>query len=186
MFAFRRKREGGRSGFGRALSAGLMLWAMSGLAHAGSPDVKADPGAAVLASHRGEAHEEMLLEGASGACPQARKTPDAPAEFLEMKNPLPETKENIKAGETLFKVDAGPTPCLVCHGFEGNGMGIIHEQLQPKPRNFTCYYTMGELSDGQLFWIIKNGSPGTRMPAFGALSDEQVWQLVLYIRRFAH
>ncbi|NIP99686.1 MAG: cytochrome C, partial [Nitrospinaceae bacterium] len=42
-----------------------------------------------------------------------------------------------------------------------------------------------DIPDGQMFWIIKNGSPGTRMPAFGNLSDEQIWQLVLYIRQFA-
>ncbi len=167
-----------------AAMAASLIGAMSGIASAELPG-GADEPSVVQASHRGEEHEELILEGASGACPQARKTPEAPQEFLLMKNPLAETEENIQAGETLFKVDARPTPCLVCHGFQGNGMGIIHEQLKPKPRNFTCYYTMSGLPDGQLFWIIKNGSPGTRMPAFGVLSDEQVWQLILYIRQFA-
>ena len=38
------------------------------------------------------------------------------------------------------------------------------------------------LPDGQLFWIIRNGSPGTAMPGYGPLSDEQIWQLVLFVR----
>ncbi|MGH8768890.1 MAG: c-type cytochrome [Burkholderiales bacterium] len=36
-----------------------------------------------------------------------------------------------------------------------------------------------------MFWIIHNGSPGTSMPSFNALRDEQVWQVVLYLRELA-
>jgi mono/diheme cytochrome c family protein len=39
-------------------------------------------------------------------------------------------------------------------------------------------------SDGDLFYWIGNGVPGTRMPAFGrALSEEERWHLVEYIRQ---
>jgi hypothetical protein len=31
-------------------------------------------------------------------------------------------------------------------------------------------------------WIIKNGSPGTAMPPFDYLTDEEIWQLVIYLR----
>jgi hypothetical protein len=41
------------------------------------------------------------------------------------------------------------------------------------------------IPDGQLFRIIQNGSPGTSMPSFKALRDEQVWQGVLYLRELA-
>ena len=137
--------------------------------------------------HEGKTHTDFGLgEGrVSGICPQIRNTPQAPKSFQGLTNPLDPTKKNLSAGETLFKIDAQPTACKVCHGYGGDGMGIIFERLQPKPRNFTCYYTMEDISDGQIFWIIKNGSPGTPMPSFGALSDEQVWQLVLFIRQFA-
>lgn len=126
----------------------------------------------------------IVDSGFSGICPQARNTPQAPIAFQRLTNPLDPTKKNLSAGETLFKIDAQPTACKVCHGFGGDGLGIIFERLQPKPRNFTCYYTMEDISDGQIFWIIKNGSPGTAMPSFGALSDEQIWQMILYIRQF--
>ncbi len=137
--------------------------------------------------NKGLPHKILDLsdDGVSGICPQQRNTPQAPEPFLGMTNPLDSTPQNLKAGETLFKIDARPTACKVCHGFGGNGLGIIFERLQPKPRNFTCYYTMEDIPDGQIYWIIKNGSPGTPMPSFGALSDQQVWQLVLFIRQFA-
>ena len=49
----------------------------------------------------------------------------------------------------------------------------------------SCGAMMKEIPDGQLFWIIKNGSLGTGMMAFPGLPDEQVWQLVQYIRSLA-
>lgn len=138
-------------------------------------------------AHSGEeSHAEAggNVMGSSGTCPQLRKTSKAPDNYLSRKNPLKPTRKNLLAGKGLFIFDAKPTPCKVCHGFKGNGMGILHSRLIPRPRNFTCYYTMENLPDGQLFWVIKNGSPGTAMPSFSYLEDDQVWQLILYIRQF--
>src|SRR6185295_4122824 len=36
--------------------------------------------------------------------------------------------------------------------------------------------------DGDLFHAIREGVPGSQMPPFKGLSDDQVWQLVSYIR----
>jgi mono/diheme cytochrome c family protein len=69
-----------------------------------------------------------------------------------------------------------------CHGQQGDGAGPIGAALVPPPRNFTCGATMKEISDGQLFWVIQNGSPGTGMMAFPGLSDDEVWQLIHYLR----
>lgn len=120
-----------------------------------------------------------------GVCPQPRKTPTAPADFLKMKNPLVAAPQNILAGKTLFQVDAKPSACRICHGVSGDGLGIMFYRVKTKPRNFTCVFTMDDLPDGQLFWVIKNGSPGTAMPSFNYLEDDQVWQLILYLRSFS-
>ena len=126
--------------------------------------------------------EEIIIEP---ACPQLRNTEKAPDEYYNKKNPLPPTLANIFTGQTLFHFDVKPVPCRVCHGISGNGLGILIRELSPGSRNFTCDHTMKTLSDGQLFWIIRNGSKGTAMPAFKNLGDEQIWQLILYIRSFA-
>jgi len=118
-------------------------------------------------------------------CPQSRNTTNAPEKIRRLRNPLQPTPENIFAGQTLFHFDAQPGPCRICHGISGNGLGILFRELRPTPRNFTCNQTMTDLPDGQLFWVIKNGSPGTAMPAFKNLDDDQVWQLVHYIRHFS-
>ncbi len=121
---------------------------------------------------------------ASAQCPQRRATVSAPQLFLEMKNPLEKSDANIEQGRLLFQQNAEPS-CALCHGMSGDGLGQMGAALVPPPRNFTCADTMDSVSDGQLFWIIKNGSEGTGMPAFGNLNEESIWQVILYIRQFA-
>ena len=123
--------------------------------------------------------------GPSGQCPQPRKTKKAPASFLNRKNPLPATPANIEAGKRLFMKDAKPVACMQCHGKRADGNGPLGGGLNPKPRNFTCGSMMEKIPDGQLFWIIKNGSPGTGMMPFPKLKDQQVWQLIHFIRSVA-
>jgi len=121
----------------------------------------------------------------SGICPQNRKTKKAPGRYLKKTNPLIPTKENIDKGRQLFLKEAKPTACKLCHGSQGNGNGSLARRMEPPPRNFTCEKVMENLPDGQLFWVIKNGSKGTAMPAHKfSMRDDQVWQLILFIRRF--
>lgn len=121
----------------------------------------------------------------SGVCPQPRKTQQAPEEFLAKSNPLPASEDHIKAGRILFMETAKPLACMNCHGAKGNGAGALGAALIPPPRNFTCGSMMKDIPDGQLFWVIKNGSPGTGMMPFSNLSDDEVWQLISYIRTLA-
>jgi mono/diheme cytochrome c family protein len=123
--------------------------------------------------------------GPSGVCPQPRKTQQAPGEFLEKTNPLPASAEQVQAGKKLFQETAKPLACMNCHGTKGDGNGPAGTGLMPQPRNFTCGATMKDIPDGQLFWIIKNGSPGTGMMPFSGLSDDEVWQLIHYLRTLA-
>ena len=118
-------------------------------------------------------------------CPQNRKTPTAPQAFLKLKNPVPLSDEVLKAGETIFQLQGKPITCKTCHGAKGDGIAESGFESTPPPRNFTCAETMKALPDGQLFWIIRNGSPKTSMFAFPSLTDDQVWQLIHYIRQFS-
>ena len=119
-------------------------------------------------------------------CPQPRFTGKAPANFLGMANAVADTSTNITAGEKLYQSGAKPVSCARCHGKKGDGMGPMSTMFEPPPRNFTCAQTINNVPDGQLFWIIQNGSPGTSMPGFDQLSDTEIWQIVLYIRQLAN
>lgn len=123
--------------------------------------------------------------GPVGICPQPRKTQKAPADFLNLVNPLSSSQTNVHAGKKLFHETAQPLACKQCHGENGDGRGPLGGGLVPPPRNFTCGETMNKLPDGQLFWIIKKGSTGTGMMSFAGMPDEQVWQVIHYIRTLA-
>ncbi|WP_239249738.1 c-type cytochrome [Candidatus Nitrotoga sp. M5] len=114
-----------------------------------------------------------------------RKIAKAPADFLAKINPLPMSADVTKAGETLFLKTAKPANCAICHGEQGDGKSKMSTSSVPPPRNFTCNSMMKDIPDGQLFWIIKNGSHGAPMISFAGLSDEEVWQLIHYIRSLA-
>ena len=122
---------------------------------------------------------------APGQCPQPRFTGMAPAEYLARVNPVQATPQALTAGEQLYLGTADNEYCAICHGRKGDGKGPLAKQYDPPPRNFACAKTVVDVPDGQLFWIVRFGSPGTAMPPHPKLSDEQVWQLVLHLRQLA-
>ena len=61
----------------------------------------------------------------------------------------------------------------------------LSAQFDPRPRSFAFAETIEDVPDGQLFWIIRFGSPGASMPAHKDFSDEQIWELVLHVRHLA-
>jgi mono/diheme cytochrome c family protein len=120
-----------------------------------------------------------------GECPQPRFTGKAPAEFLARTNPLTASPETLAAGESIYNGKSKSVPCAMCHGVNGDGKGPLASQYIPRPRNFACKATVNGIEDGQLFWIVRYGSPGTAMPPSADLSDDQVWQVVTYLRQLA-
>jgi mono/diheme cytochrome c family protein len=100
-------------------------------------------------------------------------------------NPLPNTPENIEIGKNIFH---GKAFCVTCHGKDGKGLGNIPGLRGKLPRNFTDKAWQATRSDGELFWILKNGSPGTDMASFVplVLTEEEAWHVLLYVRSFGN
>ncbi|OGW49054.1 MAG: cytochrome c [Nitrospirae bacterium RBG_19FT_COMBO_58_9] len=101
-------------------------------------------------------------------------------------NPLPLNDEMIAKGKALFE---GKAFCKACHGVDGKGLGgdIAPGSLKgPLPRNFTDKAWQAARKDGELFWILKNGSKGTAMASFIplVLTEEEAWHVLLYVRSF--
>jgi mono/diheme cytochrome c family protein len=118
-------------------------------------------------------------------CQPPRFTGNAPKEYYSRKNPLAVSNVDSQAAERLYTGELAGVNCAVCHGRKGDGKGVIAKDFSPPPRNFKCSGTINGIPDGQLFWIIRFGSPNTEMPDHPKLRDEQVWQLVLYLRQLA-
>jgi mono/diheme cytochrome c family protein len=126
-----------------------------------------------------------LLAQPPGECPQPRFTGKAPEEYYNRPNPLEATQANLAAGEAVYRGDPRKISCATCHGDTGDGKGPLADQFDPPPRNFACAQTIKGVPDGHLFWIVRYGSPGTSMPPHRRLTDEQIWQVVLHLRRLA-
>ena len=118
-------------------------------------------------------------------CPQPRFTGKAPDEIYSLVNPLKASRKHRRAGRELYAELLQPA-CADCHGLKGEGNGPLAGQFDPRPRNFACSETVNGIPDGQLYWIVRNGSPGTAMPPFDFLEDEEIWQLVHYLRSLAN
>ena len=128
----------------------------------------------------------LLAGGAAFArgpvCPETRTTKKAPDEFYNRANPVAPAALDKKSAEVAFFGDGQGIACASCHGVRGDGQGDMASMFDPPPRNFRCKATLANVSDGQLFWVIRYGSPGASMPPHPHLSDARIWQLVLYIR----
>ena len=93
-------------------------------------------------------------------------------------NPLSATRENILAGRQAFGYY-----CVVCHGRDGQNTGVPFADRVSPPVPSLGGEEVQSYTDGQLKWIIDNGISPSGMPASrGALSDEEIWQIVVYIR----
>ena len=99
-----------------------------------------------------------------------------PEEARSAVNPLGETPDPaaVAAGEALFR-----QKCEVCHGYDGSGRTEMGAGQYPRPPSLRV--TTAELSDGEIFYHIRNGIRNTGMPAWD-MPDNQLWQLVAHIR----
>ena len=129
-------------------------------------------------------------EGLTWAADKAVMRPRVPRDQIEaaraVTNPLPASEEMIAKGKALYE---GKAFCKVCHGPDGKGLGkdIAPGSLKgPLPRNFTDKKWQAARTDGELFWILKNGSKGTAMAPFIPLilTEEEAWQVLRYVRSF--
>ncbi|MFI5304614.1 MAG: c-type cytochrome [Nitrospiria bacterium] len=107
--------------------------------------------------------------------------PRAPEENKFVKNPFPDTAQIIAKGDEIYHGKGG---CFACHGNEGRGDGQAGSALNPRPRNFTNPRFHEIRTDGELFWVIRNGSPGTGMfsysPAY--ITEDEAWMVIRYLR----
>ncbi|MBI2164472.1 MAG: c-type cytochrome [candidate division NC10 bacterium] len=81
--------------------------------------------------------------------------------------------------------------CVTCHGADGRGEGEAAYLLYPKPRDFVAAkYALVSTwdrvpTDEDLYRTISRGMPGSAMPSWGHLAEEERWGLVHYVKAFA-
>ncbi len=114
---------------------------------------------------------------------QPRVPADKLAEARALASPLPNSAEIVEKGKALYH---GKGTCFNCHGKDGSGNGMAAVGLDPSPRNFQHHGFWRHRTEGEIYWVIKHGSPGTAMIGFGdQLTDEEIWSIIQYERSFA-
>ena len=114
--------------------------------------------------------------------PQQPTAPPAqstiPAEATHMVNPVKPTPESQSRAKKMYGYD-----CAMCHGANGNGKGDVTD-LKTPPRDYTDPAALKDLSDGDIFYIIKNGK-GQMPPDGGRTKPDDLWNMVILVRSFA-
>jgi mono/diheme cytochrome c family protein len=117
----------------------------------------------------------LLLSG----CGEER--PDYPRR--QMPQGLLEDRAQLAAGHALFM-----GKCASCHGKPSEGLSSRAAFFQPPAPNFTETH-FRSMDPAYLFWRIEVGktiepylSSGSVMPAWRGLTDEEIWQLVAYLK----
>lgn len=87
-----------------------------------------------------------------------------------------------KRGERLFLAN-----CAFCHGADGTGKNWIGSFLEPHPRNLTDSAVMAGMSRSRLIGVIREGLPGTSMPAWKSVFNAAEMRAVAaYVNRAFH
>ena len=109
--------------------------------------------------------------------------PRAPAEASNLKNPFPDTPDIVAKGEVIYQ---GKGTCFTCHGVTGEGDGPAGLELSPRPRDFTNAKFHELRTDGELFWVIRNGTERTRMISYSPsyITEDEAWMVIHYLRTF--
>jgi mono/diheme cytochrome c family protein len=115
---------------------------------------------------------DWALASVRGASVVAHGTETAPANL--------DDDATVKAGAHAYATIG----CVNCHGGPPNAnWAKWSEGLKPVPADLKVMAK--DRTASQLFWAIKNGIKFTGMPSFGlaGASDEQIWQLVAFVRK---
>jgi len=116
------------------------------------------------------------------SAPATQNTPSysaIPVEAAKEPNPVKPTPESLTRAKKWWTLD-----CEMCHSKNGDGKGDTAKDMKLTIADFTDPASLKDRTDGELFYIIKNGH--NDMPPEGPrIKTEEGWDLVNYVRSFA-
>ena len=110
----------------------------------------------------------FVILAAGAAWSGGQWTDRVPPKAAARQNPYAGQNNAVLAGAKLYSQH-----CAACHGAGREGSN----QAPP-----IASARIKELSDGQLFWLLTNGSLKAGMPSWSHLPPEQRWQIVTFLR----
>jgi mono/diheme cytochrome c family protein len=83
-------------------------------------------------------------------------------------NPFAGQADSIAAGGRVFE-----DHCAKCHGADAEGRGKKPSLRSSRVQGAT---------DGEIFWLLKNGNLGKGMPTWSKLPEQTRWQVIAYVK----
>ncbi len=119
--------------------------------------------------------EPMLMEKALATTIRGGANP---SRYKTMKNAVVSAPDVVHEGMAHWA-----DHCATCHANNGSGDTMYGKTMYPRPPDMRQKDTQA-MSDGELYYTIKNGVRLSGMPAFGDPGDDDVdnWKLVVFIR----
>ena len=101
-----------------------------------------------------------------------------PKDIATKKNPVESSDAVVAKAKSAYEEN-----CLMCHGETGKGDGPMAGMLKEKPADLSDAKILGEITDGEIFWMITKGEKTAGMPPFETkLTEDERWGLVHLMR----
>jgi cytochrome c len=102
-----------------------------------------------------------------------------PVEAAKQANPVKSSPESLARAKKWWTLD-----CAMCHNANGDGKASLATDMKLKLADFTDPNTFKDRTDGEIFYVIKNGFQDMP-PECDRIKPEQNWDLVNYVRSLA-
>lgn len=109
----------------------------------------------------------------------APAVPAIPPEAMQMINPVKPTPAGLAHAKQIYGYD-----CAMCHGENGNGKSDLATQMKLNLKDWADPASLKGMTDGELFYIIKNGR-GQMPSETGRAKTDDMWNMVVIVRSFA-
>ena len=102
-----------------------------------------------------------------------------PADAKTLVNPVKPTPESQARSKKSMD-----TTAPMCHGANGNGKGDVVADMKLTLKDYTDPAALKDLTDGEIYYIIKNGKG--QMPGEGdRAKPDDLWNMVILVRSFS-
>jgi len=92
-----------------------------------------------------------------------------PAKERSKVNPFGKSSDAVAAGRKIYEEH-----CERCHGEQAQGTGRRPPLRSERVRE--------QATEGDLHWLLVNGSMRQGMPSWSRLGDPQIWQVISYLK----
>jgi mono/diheme cytochrome c family protein len=127
----------------------------------------------------------LALSPAAISAPRRDGQPAQPAQSqpsaaTSARNPVKPTAESQAKAKNLYQID-----CAMCHGDNGNGKTDLATSMSLTLNDWTDPKALADRQDGELFSLIRNGKDKMPPEEPARAKDDDIWNLVIYIRGFS-